>query len=163
MVADPRAYLWRNIGALMGQEKPTLDAVLKKAKLGRGTLQRIRDGDAAVRISSLLAVAEAFGVEVWQLLLPDLDAKTMPAAHMALTADERDLILTLRSRKTSPTRPQRTVDLPSLPAGVVLIPERRSPAGKEVAGYPNDRRKAKPQEGIDAARTKPIAKTRRIR
>lgn len=76
--ADPRTYLWKNICALMLAEDPSLDAVVKRTKIGRGTVQRIKAGDTATRLSSLEAIAKAFGIEVWQLLVKGLDPKSLP-------------------------------------------------------------------------------------
>lgn len=62
----------------MGQESPSIDMVVARTKIGRGTIQRIREGEAATRIDSLTKIAEAFGLEVWQLMVPSLDPKALP-------------------------------------------------------------------------------------
>lgn len=69
---DPRAYLWTNVCALMGQAAPSINTVQARTKIGRGTVQRIRDRDTGTRLDSLIAIADAFGVEVWQLVHPTL-------------------------------------------------------------------------------------------
>lgn len=56
--ADPRDYLWRNICALMGEESPSLDRVVERVKVGRGTVQRIRDGEAQTASCTSRACAD---------------------------------------------------------------------------------------------------------
>ena len=62
----------------MGEESPSLDRVVERVKVGRGTVQRIRDGEAQTRLSSLHAIAAAFRIEVWQLLVPGLNPSSLP-------------------------------------------------------------------------------------
>lgn len=84
---DPRAYLWQNVCKLMSHaglgDDPSIDAVQNKTRVGRGTIQRIRDGEAASRLSSLVTIAHAFKIEVWQLLTPALDPEHPPALQSA--------------------------------------------------------------------------------
>ena len=67
----------------MRVESPTVDAVQLKTKVGRGTVQRIKEGQTSVGTDKLLAIAEAFGVEVWQLLRPDLKSQNSLAPALA--------------------------------------------------------------------------------
>jgi hypothetical protein len=82
---NPLAYLWENLASLMGQppDQPgLLDRITKKVGGGRGTLQRIQNGKKdlselkpgdkipSVELRSLMAIAEAFSVEVWEMLRP---------------------------------------------------------------------------------------------
>lgn len=69
---DPKTYLWGNICKLMGAENPSLDVVAKRAKIGRGTVQRIRDAQTSVGLDVLHNIAAAFDMEVWELLRPGL-------------------------------------------------------------------------------------------
>jgi transcriptional regulator with XRE-family HTH domain len=70
--------LWANICSLMGSDAPSLDAVAKLTKVGRGTVQRIKDGQTNIEAKNIALIAEAFSLEAWQLLVPDLDAKNKP-------------------------------------------------------------------------------------
>lgn len=56
---DPRAYLRTNVCALMGQAAPSINTVQARTKIGRGTVQRIRDRDTGTRLDSLIAIAAA--------------------------------------------------------------------------------------------------------
>ena len=80
LVTDPKTYLWRNICLLMKCESPTVDAVQLKTKVGRGTVQRIKEGQTSIGTDKLLAIAEAFDIELSDLLQPDLKPQT-PSAH----------------------------------------------------------------------------------
>lgn len=71
---DPKDYLWRNICSLMGDPEPTVDSVQAKTGVGRGTVQRIKEGQTSVGTDKLTQIAEAFGLEAWQLLVPGLHA-----------------------------------------------------------------------------------------
>lgn len=75
---NPMPFLWKNICALMGSEAPSVDAVQKRVKVGRGIVQRIREDKTNVQVESIRAIAQAFGLEAWQLLVPNLDAKNLP-------------------------------------------------------------------------------------
>ena len=73
---DPKTFLWSNIALLMGTGSPTVDAVQRKTQVGRGTVQRIKEGSTSTGTDTLLAIADAFGVEPWELLQPQLGKKT---------------------------------------------------------------------------------------
>lgn len=85
--ADPNTYLWRNICALMGAENPSIDVVTARVKVGRGTVQRIKEGNTGTRLDIVHAIAVALGVEVWQLLVPDLQRNSLPT----LAGEEPDV------------------------------------------------------------------------
>ena len=61
---------------LMGTGSPTVDAVQRKTQVGRGTVQRIKEGSTSTGTDTLLAIADAFGVEPWELLQPQLGKQT---------------------------------------------------------------------------------------
>ncbi len=61
---------------LMGTGSPTVDAVQRKTQVGRGTVQRIKEGSTSTGTDTLLAIADAFGVEPWELLRPQLGKQT---------------------------------------------------------------------------------------
>lgn len=93
---DPKDYLWRNICSLMGTDAPTIDAVQARLEIGRGTVQRIKAGETSVGTDTLKQIAERFGIEVWQLLLPglklpdqdDQQALTRRAVNLAIFFDK---------------------------------------------------------------------------
>lgn len=73
---DPKTYLWERICRLVRERKPgnwppSVDEVQSVVGVGRGTVQRIREGEAATRLSSLTTIAQHLGMPVWQLLLPE--------------------------------------------------------------------------------------------
>lgn len=74
-IDEPRTYLWQRIcklvrpGAATGE--PSIDEVQRAVKVGRGTVQRIKEGEAATRLSSLTTIAQNLGLPVWQLMMPE--------------------------------------------------------------------------------------------
>lgn len=75
---DPKRILWMNVCALMGEPKPSIDAIVKRTKISRGTIQRMRDQKTSVGLDMLNEVAKAFGVRAWQLLVPGLNPNALP-------------------------------------------------------------------------------------
>lgn len=110
--ADPKTYLWDRIGDLMGCANPSLDKVVERAKVSRGTAQRIREAKTSVGIDVLLTVADAFEMELYELLIPPSNdqaearpSKRAPAldaegalgtlaAHLATLDEERRVAIT---------------------------------------------------------------------
>ena len=81
---QPTDYLWANICALAGVP-PTISvdamhAVLSSTGIGRGTVQRMKEREGHRTTEQLAKLAEFFGIEVWQLLVPGI---AKPAAFMA--------------------------------------------------------------------------------
>lgn len=73
--SDPKTYLWANLCALMGEPVTvSIDAVQRRTKIGRGTVQRIKEGSTSIGINVLTSIATEFQVEAWQLLAPSLGA-----------------------------------------------------------------------------------------
>ena len=71
---DPHTYLWSNMVALAGLGKtPSLDRMKDRVKIGRGIVQRIKDG-GGVELKSIVTIAENLGVPVWRLLHPETGA-----------------------------------------------------------------------------------------
>lgn len=98
------AYLWANIAALMGADPEMpglLDRVQRKTGVGRGIIQRIQGGPEALRdlaeggkepsveLRSLVAIANALKVEVWELLKPS--KRAADPARKYVMADLLDL------------------------------------------------------------------------
>ena len=73
---DPKTFLSGNIALLMGTGSPTGDAVQRKTQVGRGTVQRIKEGSTSTGTDTLLAIADAFGVEPGELRHPQLGKQT---------------------------------------------------------------------------------------
>ena len=65
------ANLERNIGP--GRRFAGLVELGAKAGVGKSSIGRIRNGSSAATISSLQGIAEAYRLDAWQFLVPDLD------------------------------------------------------------------------------------------
>lgn len=81
---DPKTYLWATLCRLAGEPVETagIDQIHRKVKkaVGRGTIQRIKEGETSVGIDALMKLASAFGLEVWQLLVPGIEISHLPLA-----------------------------------------------------------------------------------
>lgn len=80
---DPKTFIWNNICALLGYSadaRPSIDAVMQKTKVkvGRGSVQRLREGTSTTYLDTVTEFARALKVEVWQLLVPDLHPGDRP-------------------------------------------------------------------------------------
>lgn len=77
--------LGQNVSALMGGNE-SLDSnpkVSKATKLSTSTLSRLRNGQVNANLETLEAIAEAFDVEPWQLLVPGFQPANPPVLGMA--------------------------------------------------------------------------------
>jgi transcriptional regulator with XRE-family HTH domain len=86
--------LAENVRALMDANKMTLGTQPKVAKATKGkldqtTIGRVLAAKHRVQIDTLQALAEAFNLEPYQLLIPDLDAKNPQAMRSLSQTDER--------------------------------------------------------------------------
>lgn len=85
-----RKVLSQNIAAL--QEKhphlATSPTLARKAQVGQRTALRAMNGSHATTIDTVHAIARAFGVEAWQLLLPGFGGPEQPKA----TAPHPDVV-----------------------------------------------------------------------
>jgi len=84
-----------NVSALMAASAPKPDApkggtdlssnpkLAKKTKLGTGTISRLRNGSVNANLETLEAIAKAFDVEPWQLLVPMMDPNNAPVLQAA--------------------------------------------------------------------------------
>lgn len=82
-----RHVLARNLNRLMAATY-ALDSntkVVKRSKLGLGTIGRVRNAEVDATVDTLDKLAEAFGVQPWQLLAPP-DAVQPPQADLPLLA-----------------------------------------------------------------------------
>ena len=87
-----RQTLAANVNALI-QASATLTTTIKlakAAKLGNGTVGRIRQGTVGCSVDSLEAIAGCFGLDAWQLLVEGLDPKNPPLVR-GVSGAEREL------------------------------------------------------------------------
>lgn len=79
--------------------RPALDTVAKVAKashVGNGTIQRIKTAEVACAIDTLHAIARAFELEAWQLMVPGIDPRNPPVLRQ-LSPEEAELYHRLQS------------------------------------------------------------------
>lgn len=72
--------LWQNVLALMVREfgKENVTKFAAWAKIGVGSVLRIREQETSVGLDILEKIAKKSGVKPWQLLVPDLDVANPP-------------------------------------------------------------------------------------
>lgn len=87
--------LGANISALMAASVPkpgvarggidlsSNPKLAKKTGLGTGTISRLRNGQVNANLETLDAIAKAFDVEPWQLLVPKMDPSNAPVLQDA--------------------------------------------------------------------------------
>ena len=99
---DSKAVLWRNVLALMVKKygKENLTRFATEAGIGPGTATRMKDQATSVGVDVLEKSADVFGVEPWQLLLPEGQPKTtnkdlngIESIYLALPPDLRAVAL----------------------------------------------------------------------
>jgi hypothetical protein len=80
-----RTILAKNLAALMkaSPECGTRLLLREKAKLGGGSVDGAVTAATAVTIDTLEQLATAFGLQTWQLLVPDLDPSNPPVMHLS--------------------------------------------------------------------------------
>jgi DNA-binding phage protein len=98
-----------NVDLLMNQAGLSNAALEKKTggRLTRSTIDRMRKGQGSAGIESVAEIARAFGLELWQLCVMDLDPERLPALADPLSGQTADLedterILLARFRDLSP-------------------------------------------------------------
>jgi transcriptional regulator with XRE-family HTH domain len=95
-----------NLNALMASDHSlnTVEKLAKRSGVGTGTIDRLRRAEASARLYTIVAIAVAFKIEPWQLLVPGFDPSNPPIlqpvseAEHAWWAKLRDLA------KTAPTQ-----------------------------------------------------------
>ena len=77
---DSKKVLWDNVSRLMDKRygKENLTKLAKDAKMGPGSATRIKNQETSVGTDILDQLAVALEVQTWQLLVPDLDADSLP-------------------------------------------------------------------------------------
>ncbi len=76
--SDPNTYLWDNICRLLGDPNLSIGKAERALGLSHTTTQRIREGETATRLSTLVQIATKLRIEVWQLLVPNIDPGHLP-------------------------------------------------------------------------------------
>lgn len=84
-----------NVRSLKGAESAT--QLGKRSGLGRRTVDRLLESDNAATLDTIEALAQAFGVEPWQLLLKSY---------------QKPVVITERPRKETPTYSRRDKKIP---------------------------------------------------
>jgi transcriptional regulator with XRE-family HTH domain len=86
-----------NVQALMDAEHPPLKqpALAKNAKMHQRTLNRILNLENSPTLENMVKIATGLGVSLWQLLVPNLDARNLPALA-PVSEKERQLWATIR-------------------------------------------------------------------
>jgi len=87
---DVKEIVWENVQALMRARygKINQKRFIEDSGVGNGTVTRIKNRRTSVGIDKVQQIAEAYGLEAWHLLMPDLDPNNPP---LSLTPAERDL------------------------------------------------------------------------
>lgn len=84
-----RQVLAVNVNRLM-ESRPDVGTTIRLArasKVGNGTIGRIRNGTVACTIDTVQAIAQVFGIDVWQLLVPEFDPRNPPILRGASQAE----------------------------------------------------------------------------
>ena len=120
-----RDVLKTNLNALMAspQHKPALGLprqVVAIGKVTNGTLGRVRNAENGTRLDTLDGIAETFGCEPWQLLVPGMDPAAMPKLVTP------GLIAELKSIMSPPAPPPTNV-LATQDPTVLVKPIRKIP------------------------------------
>lgn len=70
-----KQILWANVRALMVLKygKENINRLAADAKIGIGSVQRIKEAQTSVGIDIVESVANSFKVEPWQLVAPGMD------------------------------------------------------------------------------------------
>lgn len=77
---DTRQVLWANVEALMNHHwgGENLSRLAREAKIGPGSTTRMKQQATSVGLELVDKVAELFGLQTWQLLVPGLEPKSPP-------------------------------------------------------------------------------------
>ncbi len=80
MKEDPKRVLWQNVLALMHREfgKVNVTQFAAWAKIGVGSVLRMREQQTSVGLDIVEKIAKKAGVEPWMLLVPGLDTGNPP-------------------------------------------------------------------------------------
>lgn len=136
--ARSRDVLRANVNTLMKSERfrdsfGTPRQLIEAGKgVTNGTLARIRNAETGASVDTLDALAETFGIEPWQLLIPNIRADTMPTlASPALLSEIRSLVLR-ESPKTEPEQADGNPTVPLPESGKTDVPARQPGAERRT-------------------------------
>ncbi len=89
---DSRVTLWANVQTLMRHRygRENLTRLARDCKFGPATSSRLKAMDTSVTLETLNKLADFFGVEPWQLLVPGMSA-TSPPVLRSISPAEREL------------------------------------------------------------------------
>lgn len=101
-----RDVLAGNLKLLMGRREDlnTLPKITAASGVSNGALDRMRRAVVDSRVIHVQQIADAFGVDAWRLLAPNL-GETL----QELSAEEADLLVTLRQRAKDRASTQRSL------------------------------------------------------
>lgn len=94
----PQAILAQNLRTLLAwKHGPNTQMELARAsKVGQATIGRLLKADAAARIETVHAIARAYDLEAWQLLVAGMDPSNPPVL-MPVNQSEQQLYAKLRA------------------------------------------------------------------
>lgn len=94
---DLKQVLWRNVRALMllHYKKENMSRLAAEAKIGLGSVERIKKMETSVGMDILEAIARTFKLEAWQLLVHPFSPDHPPELAV-MTQRERDLYARIR-------------------------------------------------------------------
>ncbi len=100
MGKSPREVLAENLNRLMDASRDlrTVKQLSARSGVSTGTIDRIRRHEVAAGIDNVGQLAQAFDLEPWQLMVPDLEPTNAPMLAKQ-DAKLRDLYLKLRSTR----------------------------------------------------------------
>lgn len=77
--------------------------VASGGKLANGTVGRMTKGDAPTDVDRLGELAEVFGLQAWQLLVPDIKANTVPVLADSTYLDNiREIVKSIDAAQATP-------------------------------------------------------------
>jgi transcriptional regulator with XRE-family HTH domain len=87
---DVNKVLAQNLRALMGSKRgPTSQPTLKvKSKVSQATIGRILRLETSATTETIAALATAYGLEAWQLLVAGMDPKNPPVLQSVSAAEK---------------------------------------------------------------------------
>lgn len=96
---DTKPILWQNVAALMRHHwgGENLSRLSREARVGPGTVSRIKEQRTSVGLDVLEAVAGVFELQAWHLLTPSLDPSNPPVIYLC----QREADLYDRFRKSA--------------------------------------------------------------
>jgi len=96
-VTDYHKVFADNVQRLMDAEEPPLKqpALAKRSKMHQRTLNRILNLENSPTLENMVKIAQGLDVSLWQLMIPDIDARNLPALA-PVSEKERQLWATIR-------------------------------------------------------------------